>query len=425
MNTRFYNGKILTMKDNMKILEDEIWIVGNRIEYIGPSKESDISWDRQVDLQENLIMPGFKNAHTHSAMTFLRSAADDMPLQEWLNNQIFPREAKLESEDVYWLSRLAILEYLSSGITSNFDMYFYPDEIAKASVDSGFRTVIAGALNDFSQSIEEVENYYLKFNNNEKYNGLISYKIGFHAEYTTSEKLLKEIVELSQKYNAPVWTHNSETKREVDDCYSRNKMSPTEYLDSLGVYDNGGGGYHCVHLNEKDIEIFKDKKLTIVTNPSSNIKLASGIASIDIYLNENIPVAVGTDGPASNNALDMFREMFLVSGLTKVKTGDASVVDGNEVLKMATTNGALAMGLYDCDILEEGKLADLIVVDLKQPNMQPLNNISKNIVYSGSKSNIKLTMINGEILFEDGKYNIGMEVEKIYKKCNEIARRIG
>ncbi len=425
MNTRFYNGKILTMKDNMKILEDEIWIVGNRIEYIGPSKESDISWDRQVDLQENLIMPGFKNAHTHSAMTFLRSAADDMPLQEWLNNQIFPREAKLKSEDVYWLSRLAILEYLSSGITSNFDMYFYPDEIAKASVDSGFRTVIAGALNDFSQSIEEVENYYLKFNNNEKYNGLISYKIGFHAEYTTSEKLLKEIVELSQKYNAPVWTHNSETKREVDDCYSRNKMSPTEYLDSLGVYDNGGGGYHCVHLNEKDIEIFKDKKLTIVTNPSSNIKLASGIASIDIYLNENIPVAVGTDGPASNNALDMFREMFLVSGLTKVKTGDASVVDGNEVLKMATTNGALAMGLYDCDILEEGKLADLIVVDLKQPNMQPLNNISKNIVYSGSKSNIKLTMINGEILFEDGKYNIGMEVEKIYKKCNEIARRIG
>ena len=218
MNTRFYNGKILTMKNNMEILEEEIWIVGSKIEYIGPSKESDITWDREIDLQGNLVMPGFKNAHTHSAMTFLRSAADDYPLQEWLNEQIFPREARLESEDVYWLSRLAILEYLSSGITSNFDMYFNPEEIARASVDSGFRTVIVGALNDFSQSLEEIEKYYLGFNNNEKkYNGLISYKIGFHAEYTTDEKLLKGIAELSKKYKAPVWTHNSETKREVDE----------------------------------------------------------------------------------------------------------------------------------------------------------------------------------------------------------------
>lgn len=425
MNTRFYNGKILTMKNNMEILEEEIWVVKNRIAYIGPSKESDISWDREIDLQGNLIMPGFKNAHTHSAMTFLRSAADDYPLQEWLNEQIFPREAKLQSEDIYWLSRLAILEYLSSGITSNFDMYFNPEEIAQASVDSGFRTVIVGALNDFSQSLEDIEKYYLEFNNNEKYNGLISYKLGFHAEYTTGEKLLRGIAELSKKYNAPVWTHNSETKREVEDCYSRNNMSPTEYLDSLGIYDNGGGGYHCVYLNENDLQIFKDKDLTIVTNPSSNIKLASGIARIDTFLEKGIPVSVGTDGPASNNALDMFREMFLVSGLTKVEVGDASVVDGNEVLKMATTNGALAMGLTDCDVLEEGKLADLIVIDLKQPNMQPINNISKNIVYSGSKSNIKITMINGNILFENGKYNVGIDAEEIYSKCNEIARRIG
>lgn len=424
MNIRFYNGKILTMKDNMEILEDELWVVGNKIEYIGKYKDNDISWSREIDLEGNLIMPGFKNAHTHSAMTFLRSAADDLPLQEWLQNSIFPREAQLKSEDIYWLSRLAILEYLSSGITANFDMYFHPYEIAKASYDSGFRTVIVGAINDFGESIEEVEEYYLNLNNNEKYNGLISYKLGFHAEYTTGEKLLKEIAKLSKKYKAPVWTHNSETKRETDDCIKRTGHTPTEYLNSLGIYDYGGGGYHCVYLSDNDMKIFKEKNLTVVTNPSSNIKLASGIARVDKFLALEIPVAAGTDGPASNNALDMFREMFLISGLTKVETGDASIVDGNEVLKMATVNGANAMGLNDCDILDIGKLADLIVVDLNQPNMQPINNISKNIVYSGSKSNIKLTMINGEILFENGKYNVGIEPETIYLKANEIANRI-
>lgn len=424
MNIRFYNGKILTMKNNMEILEEELWVVGNKIEYIGKYKENNITFNREIDLNGNLLMPGFKNAHTHSAMTFLRSAADDLPLQEWLEDSVFPKEAKLEKNDVYWLSRLAILEYLSSGITSNFDMYFNPEEIAKASYDSGFRTVIVGALSDFVQSIEDVEKYYLELNNNEKYEGLISYKLGFHAEYTTSENLLKDISKLAKKYKAPVWTHNSETKRETDDCIKRNKMTPTAYLNSLGIYDYGGGGYHCVYLSEEDKKIFKEKNLTVVTNPSSNIKLASGIAKIDEFLKEGIPVAAGTDGPASNNALDMFREMFLISGLTKVDTKNASAVDGNEVLKMATVNGANAMDLADCDTLEIGKIADLIVIDLLQPNMQPINNISKNIVYSGSKTNIKLTMINGKILYENGEYDVGISPLEIYKKANEIVNRI-
>ena len=424
MNIRFFNGRILTMKD-LSILENhELWVKENKIDYIGKYKDNDFIWDREIDLNGNLLMPGFKNAHTHSAMTFLRSAADDLPLQEWLNNQIFPKEAQLVEEDIYWFSKLAILEYLSSGITANFDMYFHPRQIAKASYDSGFRTVIVGAVNDFVSSPEEMEEYYLELNNNIKYDGLISYRLGFHGEYTTEEKILKKISEIAKKYKAPVWTHNSETLREVNGCIERNGMTPTTYLDSLGIYDYGGGGYHCVYLDDKDIEIFKEKKLTVITNPSSNIKLASGIARIDRFLEEGIPVGVGTDGPASNNALDMFREIFLVSALTKVKTGDASVVDGNEVLKMATVNGAKAMGLNECDILEEGKLADLIVIDLNQPNMQPLNNISKNIVYSGSKTNIYLTMINGKILYEAGEYFIDYTPEEIYKKVADIKKRI-
>ncbi|MDO5017871.1 MAG: amidohydrolase [Lagierella massiliensis] len=423
MNIRFYNGRILTMKNNFEIEEKELWVEGDKISYIGENKESNIRWDEEIDLKGNLLMPGFKNAHTHTAMTFLRSNADDYPLQEWLTEHIFPREAKLQGDDVYWLSILGIMEYLSSGITANFDMYFPEDMIVKASFDTGFRTVLCGALNNFVSSIEQMEESYLKYND-EKYNGLISYKLGFHAEYTTSRELLEKIAKLSQKYKTPVWTHNSETKAEVEGCKERYGMTPTKLFDEIGIYDQGGGGYHCVYLDEEDLKIFKEKGLYIITNPSSNIKLASGIAPVHKFMNMDIPVGIGTDGPASNNALDMFREMFLVSGLTKVKTGDASLVDGNEVLKMATVSSAHAMGLFDCDVLEEGKKADLIVIDLNRPNMQPVNNISKNLVYSGSKENIKLTMINGNILYRDGKFNIGFDEKEIYKKAQEIADRI-
>jgi 5-methylthioadenosine/S-adenosylhomocysteine deaminase len=192
-------------------------------------------------------------------------------------------------------------------------------------------------------------------------------------------------------------------------------------MDELGMFEYGGGGYHCVHFSDKDIEIFQKKKLSVVTNPASNLKLASGIAPISDFLKAGINVAIGTDGAGSNNCLDMFREMFLVTGLAKYHDMDASSVDAVEVLKMATVGGARAMGLGSCETLTEGSLADLILLDLKQPNMQPVNNIVKNIVYSGSKQNVKMTMINGRILYEDGRFDIGCDVNELYEKCNRIA----
>ena len=190
------------------------------------------------------------------------------------------------------------------------------------------------------------------------------------------------------------------------------------------MYRYGGGGYHCIYLEEKDFEIFKKRGLTAVTNPASNLKLASGIAPVNRFLKEGIHVAVGTDGPASNNCLDMFREMFLVSGLAKVREKDAACVSAEDVLYMATAGGAKAMGLNECDSLAEGKLADLILIDLKQPNMQPENNFVKNIVYSGSKQNVKLTMVNGKILYENQKFYIGTDEEEVYRRANEIIGRI-
>lgn len=421
MNTRFYDARILTMDGTMEIVRGEIWVEGNRITHIGPGKGRPPVWDREIDAKGNLIMPGFKNAHTHSAMTFLRSYADDLPLLDWLNKQVFPMEAKLTQEDVYWLSKLAIMEYLTSGITANFDMYFHPEMIAKASVECGFRTVMVSGLNDFVSSVEELEENYVRYN---KYHELIRYCLGFHAEYTTSEELLKGVAALAKKYQAPVFTHNSETLAEVEGCIERHGTTPTAYLDSLGMFEYGGGGYHCVHMTDEDLDIFRDRGMTVVTNPGSNVKLASGIARITDMMDMGINLAVGTDGPASNNCLDMFREMFLVTGLGKIRENDAAAVPADKVLAMAACGGARAMGLADCDCLAVGKLADLVMIDLQQPNMQPINNLVKNLVYSGSKQNVRLTMVNGRVLYEKGKFAIGVEPKLVYEKANEIIGRL-
>ena len=208
-------------------------------------------------------------------------------------------EEKLTEEDIYHLSKLAIMEYLTSGITANFDMYLTPDAIAEASKDCGFRTVIAGAMNDFTQSPGQLANWYEKYNHDHE---LISFCLGFHAEYTTSEKLLKEVALLAHNYHAPVYTHNSETVREVEECRARTGMTPTAYLDSLGMFEYGGGGYHGVYLTEEDMDIFKKHDLSVVTNPASNMKLASGIAPIARFMERGINLAIGTDGPARRGA---------------------------------------------------------------------------------------------------------------------------
>ena len=425
MNYRFYNANILTMEDDCGLIRGELWTKGDRICYVGADKDPDeaasMSFDEEIDCAGNLLLPGFKNAHTHSAMTLLRSRADDLPLDKWLNEQIFPVEARMTEDDIYHLTKLAFLEYLSSGITACFDMYLTPRSIARAARDSGFRMVQAGAVNNFSQSPELVEEMFNELNGSDPFN---SYILGFHAEYTCSKELLSRIADLSQKYKAPVFAHISETSSEVEGCRERYGMSPVEFLDSLGMFSYGGGGYHLVHTDDKDMEILKKRGMYVVTNPGSNAKLASGIAPISAYLERGIPVAIGTDGPASNNALDMFREMYLVTVLAKLKDGNASSVPALDVLKMATVNGAKAMGLNDADILAPGKLADLVLIDLNAPNMQPVNNIGKNLVYSGSKSNVKLTMIGGEIRYRDGEFFIGTSPEDIYAISYSIRERI-
>ncbi len=419
---RFYNGRILTLQNNFDIIDNgEVWVDGNKIVYVGTDgNETTAQFEREIDLNGNLLMPSFKNAHTHSAMTFGRSFSDDMPLQEWLYDKIFPLEDLLCGDDIYKLSRLAFLEYLTSGISACFDMYYFPENMARASIDTGFRTVMCGAVNNFKESVPLLEDYYNKYNN---YDELISYKLGFHAEYTTDKSIMKSISKLADKYQAPVFMHSSETMEETQNCIHQYNRTPTELFDKLGLFNYGGGAFHSVWISDEDLDIYKKRGVYAVINSASNCKLASGVASVDAMLKKGINLAIGTDGPSSNNALDMFREMYLTCVLQKIKCRDASAMDANAALKMATVGSAKCMGLDDCDVIAQGKKADLIVIDLKRPSMQPIHNITKNLVYSGSKDCVKLTMVNGKILYENGNFPT-LDIEKIYSDADKVVKRI-
>lgn len=417
MKTLLKNARILKM-DKEEIIYSSLLVEDDRIAYIGDDYAKYGPFDIVRDCKGNVIMPGFKNAHTHSAMTFLRSKADDETLQDWLFKTVLPREELLRGSDIYQLAKIAILEYLSSGITACFDQYYKAPFTAKAAEEMGIRIVVLGTYNKDNQDLVKT---YHDFNDKD---GLSRYCFGVHAVYTLAEGELEKVIEAAHKTKSPFFTHICETQKEVDDCLASKGMTPVAFFEKMGAFDYGGGGYHCCYFSDDDIEIFKKHNCTVVTCPGSNTKLASGIAPISKYLERGLNIAIGTDGPASNNSLDMFKEMTLVYSLAKVTTKDPKAVPAFEVLKMATVNGAKAMGLVDADILEVGKKADIIEIDLSRPNMQPINNVIKNIVYSGSKDNIKMTMINGKILYDSGKYYVGERPATIYKKCQKITERI-
>ena len=414
---RFYNGLTL---EPAGVTHNEVWVDGTRIAYVGPAKEDMPQFDRQIDLQGDLIMPGFKNAHTHSGMTFLRSAADDLPLHEWLEKQVFPREAKLTAESTAAFVKVALLEYIANGITACFDMYYHTDEIVRISDAWGFRTVLCDSMT----AGDDYERVYESF---EKYNHcspFVSYKLGFHAEYTSKVEDLQKLSRAAHELKAPVWSHNSETDSETRECIARHGVTPTKLFDNLGLYDYGGGGYHCVWMTEDDMDIFVKRGLTVVLNACSNSKLASGIFPLKKAVEKGVKLAVGTDGPASNNALDFFREMYLINVLAKLREEDAAAGDPALILDAAVSGGARAMGLDDCDAVAVGKQADVIRIDMHRPNMRPVHNVVKNLVYSGNPGNVRMTMIAGKVLYENGVFHVGEDPEDVYRQAEKYTRAI-
>lgn len=414
---RFYNGHVL---EGAAVTDNEVWVNGDKIFYVGAGKDDSPVFDRQIDLRGDLLMPGFKDAHTHSGMTFLRSAADDLPLQEWLFQQVFPREAKLTPDSLAAFARVAFLEYLANGITACFDMYFHTDELAEIARQWGLRAVICDALsanNDWDDIYRSYEKYTAM-------GPFVGYRMGFHAEYTASVDMLKFVSKAAHELKASVFSHNSETRSEVEGCLERHGLTPTKLFDELGLFDHGGGGFHCVWMTDEDVDIFAKRGLYAVLNPCSNAKLASGTAPLRRFLQSGVKLAVGTDGPASNNALDMFREMYLANVMAKLDEREAAAGDPAAILSAAVSGGARAMGLDDCDAICEGKQADIIRIDLARPNMQPVHNIVKNLVYSGNPSNVKMTMIAGKVLYENGEFFVPDSVERIYSEAQKYTNQI-
>ncbi len=420
---RLYNARLMPMlaENDCSLVEGELWTDGGLISYVGPARTDMPEFERELDLGGDLVIPGFKDAHTHIPMVFLRSFADGLPLQEWLFQQIFPREAKLYPEAIYAFTRLGILELLSGGVTACFDMYYHRDAYVQAVLDSGFRSVLCGAIAAGDADWTVAERDFEKYN---AMGPLVGYRLGFHAEYTASEKLLLYLAELARAHKAPVWAHNSETKSEYAGCIERHGLSPTRYFEKLGLYDYGGGGFHCVWFDEGDMEIFKNRGLWAVTCPASNAKLASGVAPLCGFLDRGINLAVGTDGPSSNNALDMFREMYLACVLQKLRAGDAAACPARDILYASCSAGARAMGLPDCDSLAPGKAADLAVIDMSRPSMRPVIAPAENLVYSGSKDCVRLTMVAGRILYEDGQFHVGDSVERILAEAEKYTKEL-
>ena len=420
---RLYNARLMPMlaENDCSLVEGELWTDGGLISYVGSARTDMPEFERELDLGGDLVIPGFKDAHTHIPMVFLRSFADGLPLQEWLFQQIFPREAKLYPEAIYAFTRLGILELLSGGVTACFDMYYHRDAYVQAVLDSGFRSVLCGAIAAGDADWTVAERDFEKYN---AMGPLVGYRLGFHAEYTASEKLLLYLAELARAHKAPVWAHNSETKSEYAGCIERHGLSPTRYFEKLGLYDYGGGGFHCVWFDEVDLEIFKSRGLWAVTCPASNAKLASGVAPLCGFLDRGINLAVGTDGPSSNNALDMFREMYLACVLQKLRAGDAAACPARDILYASCSAGARAMGLPDCDSLAPGKAADLAVIDMSRPSMRPVIAPAENLVYSGSKDCVRLTMVAGRILYEDGQFHVGDSVERILAEAEKYTKEL-
>ncbi len=405
------NALILSMKEGEDLYSSDIVIEGPYITHITRDSDKYGPYDKVIDINGNLVIPGFKNAHAHGAMVFARGLTDGVTLEDWLNKIIFPMEEHLTPDMVYSLTKVAILEYLKGGITASSEMYYFPCMIAKAADDMHFPVHLVVGSTDYKGYIDNIEKINFP---------VVSYDLGLHSVYTIGEEDITSRQDYFKGHPRRMFSHIAETKTEVSNCKAEhNGMTPLEYLDSLGLFEHGGAIYHANYLEDIDYRIIKEKNIIPVTCAGSNAKLASGVCPVRKLLDMDIPVAIGTDGPASNDSLDMFYEMKLVASLQKISTGDPTVIKPKELLKMATVNGAIAMGLTDSLYVAEGQKASLIEIDLSNPAMQPITDIINNLMLSGSKDCVKMTICDGQILYRDGEFYVGEDIDSIYEAAQK------
>ncbi len=409
-----------------KILKDKFLIIeGNKISDITDKLPNDIT--EVLGGEHDIVMPGLINAHTHAAMSLFRGFADDMPLMTWLNEKIFPAEAKFVDEEfVYMGTMLAAWEMVRSGTTAFCDGYFFEDFVAKAAKEIGIRVWLGEGILDFptpyikdpSTTIEAVRSHIERW----KGDPLVKTTVFPHATYTCAPDLLQKAYALAEEYDLIYQIHLSETEGEVSQAKEKHHMSPVEHLDSLGCLSSRTLAAHCVVLNEHDIEILAKQGVSVSHNAESNMKLASGIAPIPEMVKAGINISIGTDGCASNNNLDMIGEISTVAKLHKVAKMDATVIDAPTALSFATINGAKALR-FDGGRLEKGAPADVIVLDGSAPNMVPVHNPVSSVVYAAHGLNVKDVVINGKIIVKNAKATT-IDEEAMLKEWRKIEKKL-
>lgn len=420
MKTLFKDAIIITMNDKNSIIKGDVFVDGNTIKEVGKVNEK--KFDRVIDCKGKALMPGFVNTHCHLAMSLFRGIGENTNFNNWWHDNMRPLEEKCTDDDFYNGAKLSLLECIQNGITSVVDLYMANEMTAKAMKEMGVRGWIGVGAITGQEVLDEkyIDNEISKIRN---INSDVKPILYAHSIYSCDESQYGELVKYSKIHNIPITTHMSETLKEVGDCYTRYQMTPAELLESYGVFDRPTLLAHCVHCDKEDVEILKNYNINIASCPSSNLIIGSGIAPIYSFTKNNINVCVSTDGPASNNSLDMFKEMFLLDNLQSGVLNQPYALTTIETLRSATVNGAKALGETRLGKIEKGCLADIILLDLDLANALPINNLQNNIVNSMNPKNVYLTMIDGKILYENNKFFI-KNVQKIKQNAVQSIAKI-
>ncbi|MCL2409457.1 MAG: amidohydrolase [Oscillospiraceae bacterium] len=420
----------ILIKDILAVLPDgvetcSVYISGGLI--VSVSEEpAGFRADKTIFGAGKLLIPGLINAHTHAPMAIFRNCADDLLFNDWLFGRIFPLEEKLEPEDCYWGTMLAIMEMLRNGTTSFIDMY-HPDECSRAAEETGIRTVqsrgLLGGADDpeagerrLRTALEEIEKW--------KGHDNISFMLAPHAPYTCDEGYQREIAAEAKRLALPINTHISESLAENETIRERYGCTPTELFDRAGLLTGTTVAAHCVHLTDSDIEILADRGVHVVTNPVSNLKLANGVAPVMKMLKAGVKIALGTDSAASNNSLNMFRDLSMLTLIHKGVNHNAQAISAREGFNIATKNGAAAMGINNLGEIKPGYIADLCILDLDRPNMQPVNDPVAALAYSANGSEVEAVIVGGKILMENREF-ANIDSARVVYEVNKICERIG
>ena len=410
----FSNIRILDenfeIKDKMYVATED-----DRIVYVGDCMPRGDYGDIR-DGKGKLLMPAFHNAHGHSPMALLRGYAENMKLQDWLFTKVFPFEDKLDSNAVYWGTLLTMAEGMRFGIVSHSDMYYFLDDMVRATDESGMKANISRAITEFGDGdpwetvrLKEMKDTYERLDG--AADGRVKIDISIHAEYTNSLRAMQAVADYCNQVGAINHIHISETQSEHEECKVKYGKTPVKLMNDIGAFDSKALAAHCVWVEDEDMDILKEKGVSVATNPMSNMKLASGIANVPEMLRRGINVAIGTDSVASNNSLNFFEEMKMFAIAPKIRFNDPTLITPKQTLYAATRAGALAQGREDAGLVKEGFKADLIMIDLEQPNMYPVHDLMNNLVYSASGTDIVMTMSDGKIVYENGEYKT-LDIEK-------------